>query len=58
MRYIICARKGTEEEDRQVLGVEAQLVELREFAAREKLEIVASFQEAKTALVAFDSWDV
>ena len=49
MRYIIYARKSTEEEDRQVLSIEAQLVELKEFAAKEKLEIVASLCEAKTA---------
>ena len=49
MKYIIYARKSTEEDDRQVLSIEAQLVELREFAAKEKLEIVASFEEAKTA---------
>src|SRR3989344_1950894 len=49
MRYVIYARKSTEDDDRQILSIEAQLVELQEFAAKEKLEIVASFQEAKTA---------
>ena len=42
MKYIIYARKSTEEDDRQVLSIEAQLVELKEFAAKEKLEIVQS----------------
>ncbi len=49
MKYYLYARKSTDEEDRQVLSIEAQLTELKEFAAKEKLEIVASFQEAKTA---------
>ena len=49
MKYIIYARKSMEDGDRQVLSIESQLCELREFAAKEKLEIVASLCEAKTA---------
>ena len=45
MKYIIYARKSTEEDDRQVLSIEAQLVELKEFAAKEKLEIVPQNQK-------------
>ena len=40
MRYIIYIRKSSESEERQVLSIESQLAELREFAAEEKLEIV------------------
>lgn len=49
MRYILYARKSTESEERQVLLIEAQISELKEFAAKEKLEIVASLCEAQTA---------
>jgi len=41
-KYFLYARKSTDEEERQVLSIEAQLAELREFAAKEKLEIVLS----------------
>ena len=41
MRYIIYARKSTEDDNHQVLSIESQLAELREFAAKEKLEIVS-----------------
>lgn len=39
MKYFIYTRKSTDSEERQVLSIEAQLAELKEFAAKEKLEI-------------------
>ncbi len=48
-KYFLYARKSTDEEERQILSISAQLAELKEFAAKEKLEIVASLCEAKTA---------
>ncbi|MFA4880703.1 MAG: hypothetical protein WC650_03710 [Candidatus Doudnabacteria bacterium] len=40
MKYLIYARKSTEEDDQQVLSIEAQLVELKEFAAQEPAHIL------------------
>ena len=48
-KYFLYARKSTEEDDRQVMSIEAQLFELREFAHRENLEILTEFQESKSA---------
>jgi len=48
-KFYIYARKSTDVEDKQVLSIEAQLVELREFAKREGLYIAAEFIEKKSA---------
>jgi len=49
MRYFLYARKSTDEADKQVLSIEAQLVELREYANKEGLPIAREFVESKTA---------
>ena len=49
MKVIVYCRKSTEQDDRQILSIDAQLRELREYAEKEQLEIVASLREAKTA---------
>ena len=49
LKYFIYARKSTEEEERQLLSIPAQLSELKAFANKEKLSLADIFIESKTA---------
>ena len=48
-KYFLYARKSTEDEERQVMSIEAQLAELAEFAKRENILISETFIESKSA---------
>jgi site-specific DNA recombinase len=49
VQYFIYVRKSTDVEDKQVLSVEAQLVELKEYAAKYGLRIADTLIEKRTA---------
>ena len=51
IKYIAYCRKSTDEKDKQVLSIEAQIAELKEFAKRENLFVTEFITEAKTAKV-------
>jgi DNA invertase Pin-like site-specific DNA recombinase len=51
LKYIAYCRKSTDEKDKQVLSIEAQIAELKEFAKRENLIISEFITEAKTAKI-------
>lgn len=51
IKYIAYCRKSTDEKDKQVLSIEAQITELKEFAKRENLTISEFITEAKTAKI-------
>ncbi len=50
MRYFVYCRKSSEADDRQVMSIQSQRSELeRVFAGRDDIEIVETFEEAKSA---------
>ncbi len=49
IKYFIYCRKSSEDEERQILSIEAQLAELREYAKQNGLFVVREFTESKTA---------
>jgi len=49
MKFFLYARKSTDDEERQMLSIEAQLAELRDYATNEGLTIVREFVESRTA---------
>jgi len=48
-KFFLYTRKSTDEPDRQILSIEAQLQELRDFAKQNNLFVVREFYESKTA---------
>ena len=49
MKYFIYVRKSTDVEDKQILSIEAQIVELKEYASKYGLEVVDICVEKRTA---------
>ena len=50
-KFFLYARKSTDVEDKQILSIEAQLQELRDFAKRENLSIAEEFIEKQSAKI-------
>lgn len=50
-QWYLYIRKSTDEIDRQVLSLESQMTELKQFAEKENIEIIETFIEKKTAKV-------
>jgi DNA invertase Pin-like site-specific DNA recombinase len=49
IKYFIYCRKSSEDEERQVLSIEAQLHELRDFAKQNNLFVVKEYTKSRTA---------
>lgn len=49
IKYFIYARKSSEQEDRQILSLPAQVAELTKLAQEQHLDVVDTYQESKSA---------
>ena len=49
--FFLYARKSTDVEDKQVLSIDGQLAELREFAQKEHLSIIGEYIEKQSAKI-------
>ncbi len=49
MKYILYCRKSTDNEDKQVLSLDSQKIELERLAEREGINIVATYTESRSA---------
>lgn len=49
IKYFIYSRKSSEEEERQILSIEAQQTELREYAKQNNLIVAKEFAESQSA---------
>ena len=49
LKYIIYTRKSREDKGGQALSLESQIRELKEYAAKENLEVIKILQESQTA---------
>lgn len=49
MKYLIYARKSSEDEDRQILSIGSQINELKEIARKRGVKIIGTLEESKSA---------
>ena len=49
LKYVLYARKSSESDERQAMSIDGQLMEMKEKAKREKINIVETITESHSA---------